>query len=155
MRAQAAEGKQGFRANAAITDEETAPTETNEERALTTVDRYYLAWMKHQKQRGTEPTDKQLSAYLAEKGVKGRGGKPISPSTLRRYLLSFRTYNVWAEHRIREETPSADAVAQDCATRGITAQYNNPLTATDITKQAHDFERRWKTLDRQRDNAQS
>ncbi|MGW3635546.1 DUF2637 domain-containing protein, partial [Streptomyces sp. NPDC005122] len=155
VRAQAAEGKQGFRANAAITDEETAPTETNEERALTTVDRYYLAWMEHQKQRGTEPTDKQLSAYLAEKGVKGRGGKPISPSTLRRYLLPFRTYNVWAEHRIREETPSADAVAQDCTTRGITAQYNNPLATTDITKQAHDFERRWKTLDRQRDNAQS
>ncbi|WP_241757402.1 DUF2637 domain-containing protein [Streptomyces sp. WAC00263] len=153
--AQAAEEKQGLRVNAAITDEETAPAEANKESDLTTVDRYYLAWAEHQKQRGAEPTDKQLSAYLAEKGVKGRGGKPISPSTLRRYLLPFRTYSVWAEHRIRSETPLADAVAQDCATRGITAQYNNPLTATDITKQAHDFERRWKALARHRADAQS
>ncbi|WP_329296054.1 DUF2637 domain-containing protein [Streptomyces sp. NBC_01455] len=151
----AAEGKQGLRVNAAITDAETAPSEATEESGLTTVDRYYLAWVEHQKQRGAEPTDKQLSAYLADKGVKGRGGKPISPSTLRRYLLSFRAYRVWAEHRIHDETPSADAVAQDCATRGITAQYNNPLTATDITKQAPDFERRWKALARHRADTQS
>ncbi|MFE5372453.1 DUF2637 domain-containing protein [Streptomyces mirabilis] len=153
--AQAAEGKQGLRVNAAITDEETAPAEANKESDLTTVDRYYLAWVEHQKQRGAEPTDKQLSAYLDEKGVQGRGGKPISPSTLRRYLLSFRAYGVWAEHRVRNEAPLADAVAQDCATRGITAQYNNPITATDITKQTHDFERRWKALARHRDDAQS
>ncbi|MFF7602281.1 DUF2637 domain-containing protein [Streptomyces mirabilis] len=153
--AQAAEEKQGLRVNAAITDEETAPAETNKESDLTTVDRYYLAWVEHQKQRGAEPTDKQLSAYLDEKGVQGRSGKPISPSTLRRYLLPFRAYSVWAEHRIRNETPLADAVAQDCATRGITAQYNHPLTATDITKQTHDFERRWKALARHRDDAQS
>ena len=111
--------------------------------------------MEHQKQRGAEPTDKQLSAYLDEKGVQGRGGKPISPSTLRRYLLSFRTYGVWAEHRMRNEAPLADAVAQDCATRGITAQCNNPITATDITKQAHDFERRWKALARHRADTQN
>ncbi|MFJ9360757.1 hypothetical protein [Streptomyces mirabilis] len=49
----------------------------------------------------------------------------------------------------------ADAVAQDCATRGITAQYNNPLTATDITKQAHAFERRWKALAPHRADTQS
>jgi hypothetical protein len=49
----------------------------------------------------------------------------------------------------------ADTVAQDCATRGITAQYNNPITATDITKQAHDFERRWKTLARHRADTQN
>ncbi|QDO05076.1 hypothetical protein [Streptomyces sp. S1D4-23] len=109
----------------------------------------------HQKQRGTEPTDKQLSAYLAEQGIQGRSGKPISPSTLRRYLLSFRAYSVWAEHRTRNETPQADAVAQDCATRGITAQYNNPITPTDITKQAPGFERRWKALARHRAEAQS
>ncbi|WP_328759216.1 DUF2637 domain-containing protein [Streptomyces sp. NBC_00271] len=153
--AQAAEGRQGLRVNAAIADEETAPAEANKESDLTTVDRYYLAWVEHQKQRGAEPTDKQLSVYLDEKGVQGRGGKPISPSTLRRYLLSFRAYGVWAEHRMRNEAPLADAVAQDCATRGITAQYNNPIAATDITKQAHDFERRWKALARHRDDAQS
>ncbi|WP_225900766.1 DUF2637 domain-containing protein [Streptomyces sp. RLB3-17] len=153
--AQAAEGKQGLRVNAAIAHEETAPAEADEENDLTTVDRYYLAWAEHQKQRGTEPTDKQLSAYLAEQGVQGRGGKPISPSTLRRYLLSFRVYGVWAEHRMRNEAPLADAVAQDCTTRGITAQYNSPITATDITKQAPGFERRWKALARHRAEAQS
>ncbi|MEU9286441.1 DUF2637 domain-containing protein [Streptomyces sp. NPDC048275] len=157
VEAQAAEEKQGIRVNAAITNEETAPAKAkaNEESDLTTVDRYYLAWLEHQKQRGAEPTDKQLSAYLDEKGVQGRSGKPISPSTLRRYLLPFRAYGVWAEHRMRSETPLADAVARDCATRGITAQYNNPITATDITKQAHDFERRWKALARHRADAQS
>ncbi|WP_331745568.1 DUF2637 domain-containing protein [Streptomyces mirabilis] len=153
--AQAAEGKQGLQVNAAIPDEETTPAEADEENDLTTVDRYYLAWAEHQKQRGTEPTDKQLSAYLAEQGIQGRSGKPISPSTLRRYLLSFRAYSVWAEHRTRNETPQADAVAQDCATRGITAQYNNPITPTDITKQAPGFERRWKALARHRAEAQS
>jgi hypothetical protein len=153
--AQAAEGRQSLRVNAALADEETAPAETNKESDLTTVDRYYLAWVEHHKQRGTEPTDKQLSAYLDEKGVQGRGGKPISPSTLRRYLLSFRAYGVWAEHRMRNEAPLADAVAQECATRGITAQYNNPITATDITKQTHDFERRWKALARHRTDTQS
>ncbi|WP_443075394.1 DUF2637 domain-containing protein [Streptomyces sp. NBC_01483] len=153
--AQAAEGKQGLQVNAAIPVEETAPAEADEENDLTIVDRYYLAWAEHQKQRGTEPTDKQLSAYLAEQGVQGRGGKPISPSTLRRYLLSFRAYSVWAEHRTRNEAPLADAVAQDCATRGITAQYNNPITPTAITKQAPGFERRWKALARHRAEAQS
>ncbi|MFE2719554.1 hypothetical protein ACFXKI_48750, partial [Streptomyces mirabilis] len=103
--AQAAEGKQALRVNAAIAHEETTPAEAAEENDLTTVDRYYLAWVEHQKQRGTEPTDKQLSAYLAEQGIQGRSGKPISPSTLRRYLLSFRAYSVWAKHRMRNETP--------------------------------------------------
>ncbi|MFD5762569.1 DUF2637 domain-containing protein [Streptomyces sp. NPDC127044] len=153
--APAAEGKQGLRVNAAIAHEETTPAEAAEENDLTTVDRYYLAWVEHQKQRGSEPTDKQLSTYLAEQGVQGRGGKPISPSTLRRYLLSFRVYGVWAEHRMRNEAPLADAVAQDCATRGITAQYNNPITPTAITKQAPGFERRWKALARHRAEAQS
>ncbi|MER7683303.1 hypothetical protein ABT031_43020, partial [Streptomyces sp. NPDC096934] len=143
-----AEGKEGLQMNAAVTDDETPPSPCRENNTLTVVDHYYLAWLEHQKQHGTEPSDKQLSGSLAGNGVKGRGGKPVSPSTLRRYLLPFRIYTVWASHRTRDEIPSASAVAQDCTTRGITAQYKNPLTANDITKQAHDFERRWKTLTR-------
>ncbi|WP_143658754.1 hypothetical protein [Streptomyces sp. IMTB 2501] len=55
--------------------------------ALTTVDRYYLAWTEFQTEHGEEPRAEQLSAYLAsKKGMTGRGGKPVSPSTLRRYL---------------------------------------------------------------------
>ncbi|MFF4146831.1 hypothetical protein ACFY0A_37130 [Streptomyces sp. NPDC001698] len=78
----------------------------------------------------------------------GRGGKPISPSTLRRYPLQFRTYKAWAEHRMHTEEPSADAVAQDCAARGITGQYNKPVSPAQITEQSEDFERRWHALTR-------
>ncbi|GAB1331742.1 hypothetical protein ACE1SV_60810 [Streptomyces sennicomposti] len=122
---------------------------TGEPAALTTVDRYYLAWTEYQTEHGEEPKAEQLSAYLAsKKGMTGRGGKPVSPSTLRRYLLPFRVYNFWAEQRVRNETPSLDAIAQECAAHGITAQHNRPLTADYIAEQAVDFERRWQALTR-------
>ncbi|MFD7713844.1 hypothetical protein ACFV8W_42960, partial [Streptomyces sp. NPDC059786] len=115
--------------------------------ALTTVDRYYLAWTQYRTEHGAEPRAEQLSAYLAsEKGMTGRGGRPVSPSTLRRYLLPFRVYSLWAEHRVRNEAPSLDAVAQECAAHGITAQHNKPLTTAYIGEQAVDFERRWQAL---------
>ncbi|WP_258054978.1 DUF2637 domain-containing protein [Streptomyces sp. Ru71] len=117
--------------------------------ALTTVDRYYLAWMEYQTEYGEEPKAEQLSAYLAEmKGMTGRGGKPVSPSTLRRYLLPFRVYNVWAEQRVRNESPSFDAIVQQCAAQGITAQHNKPVTTDYIAEQVLDFERRWQGLTR-------
>ncbi|MFC7512154.1 hypothetical protein ACFQV4_25400 [Streptomyces thermocarboxydus] len=78
----------------------------------------------------------------------GRGGKPVSPSTLRRYLLPFRVYTFWAQQQVHSESPSLDAVAQECAAYGITAQHNRPLTAEYIAEQAHDFERRWQVLTR-------
>ncbi|MET8291837.1 hypothetical protein ABZV80_42830 [Streptomyces sp. NPDC005132] len=114
--------------------------------ALSVVDRYYLAWKNYQNEHGQEPTDKQLSTSLASEGVTGRSGNPISPSTLRRYFLHFRMYHVWADHRMSTDSPSAESVAQDCARRGITAQYNKPVAAGDIAPQADDFERRWQTL---------
>ncbi|MGC2997267.1 DUF2637 domain-containing protein [Streptomyces sp. G35A] len=116
--------------------------------ALTTVDRYYLAWMEYQTEHGREPTDEQLSTHLAEKGMHGRGGKPVSPATLRRYFLTFRAYNVWTEHRPKDEQPAANTVAQECTTRGITGQYNKPLTAHYIIENTADFERRWQALNR-------
>ncbi|MFD7284113.1 DUF2637 domain-containing protein, partial [Streptomyces sp. NPDC059862] len=114
--------------------------------ALTTVDRYYLAWMHYQADHGNEPTAQQLSAYLTEKGLYGRGRNPVSPATLRRYLLPYRVYTIWAEHRTHHTEPSLDAIAQDCAARGITAQYNKPLTTGYLTQHAADFERRFHTL---------
>ncbi|MGW4518263.1 hypothetical protein ACWEO4_41520 [Streptomyces sp. NPDC004393] len=91
----------------------------------------------------------QLCAYVAgNKGMKGRGGKPVSPSTLRRYLLPFRVYTLWAQQRVRNEAPSLDAVARECAAHGITAQHNKPLTTDYIAEQAVDFERRWQGLTR-------
>ncbi|MGW1290534.1 hypothetical protein ACWD4N_44900, partial [Streptomyces sp. NPDC002586] len=135
------------RVSAPIDDPPGEDDAAGEPTALTTVDRYYLAWTEYQTEHGEEPKADQLSAYLAsKKGMTGRGGKPVSPSTLRRYLLPFRVYNVWAEQRVRNETPSLDAIAQECAAHGITAQHNKPLTTDYIVEQAIDFERRWQTL---------
>ncbi|MFF7127179.1 hypothetical protein ACFZA6_26490, partial [Streptomyces sp. NPDC008240] len=114
---------------------------------LTVVDRYYLAWMDYRAEHGTEPSADELSWYLGEKGMHGRAGKPVNPSTLRRYPLWFRIYNVWAEHRKRTtEGPELDVVAHNCTARGITGQYNKPITAAYIAKEVADFERRWRVL---------
>ncbi|MEU6497306.1 hypothetical protein ABZ890_44310, partial [Streptomyces sp. NPDC046984] len=110
---------------------------------LTLVDRYYLAWTEYRTHHGDEPTSQELSAYLADKGLHGRGGKPVSPSTLRRYFLPFRLYTVWAGHRTHSSAPALHAIAHDCAAHGITAQYNKPLTVNDINEHVDDFERRW------------
>ncbi|MFJ9482890.1 hypothetical protein ACIRRI_49505, partial [Streptomyces mirabilis] len=145
--AQAAKEKRSPRVDAAIDDPLPGPEGSTGERfVLTTVDRYHLAWTEYLTEHGDEPTAEQLSAYLAEQGTHGRGGKPVSPSTLRRYFLSSRVYTVWSEYRMRSEEPAADTVAQECAARGITAQYNKPVTPGYITENAHDFERRWHAL---------
>ncbi|MFD8035292.1 DUF2637 domain-containing protein [Streptomyces sp. NPDC059717] len=124
-----------------------------EEGHLTLVDRYYLAWTEYRTHHGDEPTGQELSAYLADKGLYGRGGKPVSPSTLRRYFLPFRLYTVWAGHRAHSSTPALHAIAQDCAAHGITAQYNRPLTIHDISEHIDDFERRWQSLTQNHANA--
>ncbi len=153
--AQPAKEQRTPRVNAAIDDPPPGPEEPAGERtALTTVDRYYLAWADYQTEHGDEPTAEQLSAYLADKGMHGRGGKPVSPANLRRYFLPSRVYTVWAEYRMRNEQPATDAVAQDCAARGITAQYNKPITTDYITENAVDFERRWHALIRHHADAQ-
>ncbi|MFJ5899428.1 DUF2637 domain-containing protein [Streptomyces sp. NPDC093064] len=146
--AQAAKEQRGPRIDAKV-DEQPPPQDPAEVGGdLTSVDRYYLAWREYQAQHGGEPGADELSAFLTDKGMLGRGGKPISPSTLRRYPLQFRTYKAWAEHRVRTEEPSADAVARDCAARGITGQYNKPVSPAQITEQSEDFERRWHALTR-------
>ncbi|MEU9014634.1 DUF2637 domain-containing protein [Streptomyces sp. NPDC048479] len=153
--AQAAKEKRSPRVDAAIDGPPPGPEgSTGERSVLTTVDRYHLAWMEYQTEHGDEPTAEQLSAYVAEKGMHGRGGKPVSPANLRRYFLPSRVYNVWAEYRMRSEEPAADTVAQECAARGITAQYNKPVTPGYITENAYDFERRWQALTRNHADAQ-
>ena len=144
-----AKGTRSPRVSAPIDDSPVEDDATGEPAALTTVDRYYLAWAEYQTEHGEEPKAEQLSAYLAsKKGMTGRGGKPVSASTLRRYLLPFRVYNLWAEQRVRNEAPSLGAIAQECAAHGITAQHNKPLTTDYIAEQALDFERRWQALTR-------
>jgi hypothetical protein len=153
--AQAAKEKRSPRVDALIDD---PPPETEastaENPVLTTADRYYLGWMEYQTEHGVEPTAEELSAYLAQHGTHGRGGKPVSPANLRRYLLPSRVYNVWAEHRTASENPEADAVAQHCAAQGITGQYNKPITTAYINEHADEFERRWQVLLHHHANAQ-
>jgi hypothetical protein len=113
---------------------------------LTLPDRYYLAWTEYQHEHGTEPTAEQLSTYLAGKGLNGKGGKPISPSNLRRHYLRWRIYTIWAQHRTHAHHPNPQDIAHACTSQGITAQYNRPLTPDHITHATPDFQRRWQTL---------
>ncbi|MEU2284288.1 DUF2637 domain-containing protein [Streptomyces sp. NPDC013178] len=128
----------------------TAATPADKPPTLTKSDRYYLAWIDYQAEHAAEPSPEQLSAYLATRGMHGRSGKPVSPANLRRYLLPYRIYNVWAEHRQHNKQPSLDAIAKECAARKITAQYNKPITTHHLTQHTTDFERRWQTLNHQR-----
>ncbi|MGW0332255.1 DUF2637 domain-containing protein [Streptomyces sp. NPDC003011] len=118
---------------------------------LTASDRYYLAWMHYQAHHGKQPSDQQLSAHLAQQGLLGRGGNPISPANLRRHFLNWRIYNVWTQHRAHTATPDPTHIAHTCTEQGITAQYNKTITPTYIAKQFPHFERRWRTLNTHHD----
>ncbi|MER5556808.1 DUF2637 domain-containing protein [Streptomyces sp. NPDC002793] len=107
---------------------------------LTTVDRYYLAWAEYVQQHGHEPRDSALSQYLVEKGMTGRGGAPVSPSTLRRYLPPFRIYAAWAQHLDDQGTePTPDELFNTLAGRGIAGA---PYTSEKIAPLLSDFPRR-------------
>ncbi|MGQ4425616.1 hypothetical protein ACN6LL_008491, partial [Streptomyces violaceoruber] len=145
--AHAAKEMRSARVNALIDDSlPEQDSSTAQKAALSTADRYYLGWMGYEAEHGVEPTAEDLSAHLAQHGTFGRGGKPVSPANLRRYVLPFRVYNVWAERRRADENPDADDVAQRCAAQGITGQYNKPLTTAYITEHVAEFERRWQAL---------
>ncbi|MDC2961293.1 DUF2637 domain-containing protein [Streptomyces gilvifuscus] len=113
---------------------------------LTLPDRYYLAWTAYKARHGSEPTGHQLSAYLAAQGMLGRNQQPISPANLRRHFLRWRIYDVWARYRADTQEPSAPTIADECARRGITAQYNQRIAPHHITTLTPDFERRWHAL---------
>ncbi|WP_329212535.1 DUF2637 domain-containing protein [Streptomyces sp. NBC_01708] len=107
---------------------------------LTTVDRYYLAWAEFLQQHGHEPRDSALSQHLAEQGMTGRGGAPVSPSTLRRYLPPFRIYAAWAQHLDDQGAePTPDDLFNALAARGITGA---PYTPEKIAPLLPDFPRR-------------
>ncbi|GAA3493846.1 hypothetical protein GCM10019016_009450 [Streptomyces prasinosporus] len=145
--AQAAKEMRSSRVDALIDDSlPEQDSSTAEKPVLTTADGYYLGWMEYQAEHGVEPTAEELSVHLAQHGIYGRGGKPVSPANLRRYFLPSRVYNVWAEHRTAGENPAAGSVAQHCAAQGITGQYNKPITTAYITEHADEFERRWQAL---------
>ncbi|MFE9024354.1 DUF2637 domain-containing protein [Streptomyces sp. NPDC007808] len=114
--------------------------------ALTAADHYYLAWHHYQQHHGKEPDPAELSTHLAHKGIYGRDNQPVKPKTLARYTLQFRIYTIWAKHRALTNHPSLQTVAEDCASHGITGQYNKPLTPTDLKKHLNRFQHRWHTL---------
>lgn len=65
-----------------------------------------------------------------------------------RHFVRWRVYNVWAEHRVHTDAPAQADVAQACADRGVTAQYNRPITPAYLADESEDFERRWQALTR-------
>ncbi|MGP3979325.1 DUF2637 domain-containing protein [Streptomyces sp. 8N114] len=90
---------------------------------LTLVDRYYLAWADLTARLGSEPGLQDLSDHLWVNGMTGRGGGPISPSTLRRYRLGWRIYRVWAEHlEATGSEPSLSELEALCAKHGVKAK---------------------------------
>ncbi|KQZ17650.1 hypothetical protein ASD51_31140 [Streptomyces sp. Root55] len=120
--------------------EQASVPDTDPVEPLTTVDRYYLAWTRYIQQYGHEPRDAALSQHLAENGMTGRGGAPVSPSTLRRYLPHFRIYAAWSQHLDQEgETPTPDQLFSALAGQGITGA---PYTPEKVAPLLADFPRR-------------
>ncbi|MFI1400949.1 hypothetical protein ACH4YL_39450, partial [Streptomyces sp. NPDC020681] len=113
---------------------------------LTTVDRYYLAWDNYRQRQGREPDGDELSQFLAMHRITGRGGKPAKASNLRRHLLEFRVYALWAAHRAEAADPRADILVKELAEQGIRAQYGHPINVDFVEKWLPDFERRWAIL---------
>ncbi|MGW1870351.1 DUF2637 domain-containing protein, partial [Streptomyces mauvecolor] len=116
------------------------------EQTLTVVDRYFLAWEGYIAEHGQEPTAPQLSQHLASRGILNRNGSPVAPATLRRYLLEFRIYNVWAEQHEAQADPAVPAVLEELARRGVTGQYNRPLEAATVEDFLGNFRRRYQVF---------
>jgi hypothetical protein len=121
--AHAAKEQRGPSVNAPIDEQPAPPGLAGGD--LTVVDRYFMAWMDYQAEPGDEPGAEQLSAYLAQKGMHGRGGKRVSPSTLRAVTRSGSV-----------STTSGPSTACAPRTPGWT------VTPAHVTEQADDFERR-------------
>ncbi|MGW2863356.1 DUF2637 domain-containing protein [Streptomyces sp. NPDC001205] len=120
--------------------------QTAADRTLTVVDRYFLAWEGYLAQHGQEPTAPQLSQHLASLGILNRNGSPVAPATLRRYLLEFRIYNVWAQQRENQAEPAVPALLEELARRGITGQYNRPVEAATVQELLPNFHRRYQVF---------
>ncbi|MCT9093535.1 hypothetical protein N4G70_32400 [Streptomyces sp. ASQP_92] len=116
------------------------------DQTLTVVDRYFLAWEGYIAEHGQEPTAPQLSQHLAARGILNRNGSPVAPATLRRYLLEFRIYNVWAEQRETGDEPAVPAVLEELARRGVTGQYNRPLETATVQELLANFRRRYQVF---------
>ncbi|MFI1508209.1 DUF2637 domain-containing protein [Streptomyces sp. NPDC020597] len=135
--------------DSAVSRPSTAPTSSpspTPRSRPTTVDRYYQAWTDFHDQHQRYPDAAELSAHLADHGVLDRSQQPIKPKSLSRYLLQFRLYTTWAQHRATTHTPDLHRITQELTDHGITAQYNKPLRPHHLTPHLHAFEQRWRIL---------
>ncbi len=122
---------------------------------LTAPDQYFLAYQHYlNTHNNTEPKGaaafEELSQHLADLGIRGAKGRPVSPSTLRRYALEQRIYKRWpsntqnwaSHHPLRL---SSKRLAQD----GIRAAKPPPHPSTTLSRAqqlASGFRRRHTTL---------
>ncbi|GGT84906.1 hypothetical protein [Streptomyces violascens] len=113
---------------------------------MTVVDRYFLACEAYVEEYGQESTAPQLSDHLAARGILNRNGSPVAPATLRRYLLEFRIYTVWAKQHETQADPAVSAVLGELARRGVTGQYNRPLEAATVEEFLANFRRRYQVF---------
>ncbi|MEU4351836.1 hypothetical protein [Streptomyces sp. NPDC023838] len=79
---------------------------------------------------------------MASKGILSKNAAPIPAGSLRRYLLEFRIYAVWAKERASGSEPETSLVVEELARRGVTGQYRRPLAQDDVEKFFPDFRRR-------------
>ena len=113
---------------------------------MTLVDRYYRAWADLTDRLGSEPSLQELSDHLWINGMAGRGGGSISPSTLRRYRLSWRIYRIWEEHlETQGSEPSPSELEALCAKHGIKAKGNrgDRLDESALVGYLDEFRRRY------------
>ncbi|WSA97659.1 DUF2637 domain-containing protein (plasmid) [Streptomyces sp. NBC_01795] len=115
----------------------------------TLVDRYYQAWAELTDKLEVEPTVQELADHLWVRGMAGRGGGQISPSTLRRYRMGWRIYRVWAQHLEAEGSePSLGELAELCAQHDIRSKggHGNRLGQAGLADYLIDFRRRHAAL---------
>ncbi|MFG2660893.1 hypothetical protein [Streptomyces sp. NPDC048425] len=120
---------------------------------LAVPDHYFLAYQDYVRAHQQEPKGgaafEELSRQLAAAGIYGSKGRPVSPSTLRRYALEQRIYRRWAHERERRGGPPSDEVLlQRLLEDGVTAGDRRPAVG-DIERAellASGFERRYQAL---------
>ncbi|MET7520448.1 hypothetical protein ABZS88_45405 [Streptomyces sp. NPDC005480] len=139
---------------------DTAPQDSS--LSLNVPDHYFLAYQEYVRTHGQEPRGaaafSELSARLASQGIHGVEGRPVSPSTLRRYALEQRIYRRWTDEReLLGKPPEVDALLERLAGEGVTAANKRPVDAADIHRAEGlvlGFERRYQALRAQRANTQ-
>ncbi|MFI6875755.1 DUF2637 domain-containing protein [Streptomyces sp. NPDC050400] len=121
---------------------------------LTPPDHYFLAYQHYLTTHdGKDPKGaaafEELSQHLAGHGIHGAKGRPVSPSTLRRYALEQRIYKQWCEQYAElGEPPSPEALLERLVQDGIRAAGRHP-TLDDVERAqrlASGFERRHEAL---------